>query len=72
LGPDWKPDWDPAPIVIGAPHSSWLDDAVAVYKYFPSFIARISVSKMYFINVMANALNCIYIDRFSGDRKASA
>jgi hypothetical protein len=72
LGPDWIADWDQAPIVIGGPHCSCLENALAVYSYFPSFIARISISKMYLIGAMANALNCIYIDRFGKNAKESS
>lgn len=69
LGPDWKPDWDDAPIAIGGPHTSWLDVALAAYIYFPSFVARFSVKKMFAINVISDSLNCIYIDRFSKNSK---
>ena len=70
LGPDWKADWDEAPIVIGN-HISCLDDALAVDKYFPSFVARANVKKMFAIGNLADALNCIYIDRFGKDAKKS-
>ena len=72
LGPDWKADWDEAPIVIGGPHTSWIDDALGALMYYPSFVARHSVKKMFAINVISDSLNCIYIDRFGKDAKASA
>lgn len=72
LGPDWKADWDLAPIVIACPHTTWLDICLAIHMYYPSFVARWSVKKMFAINVIADSLSCIYIDRFSKDAKAQA
>ena len=70
LGPDWNASWDDAPILISN-HISFIDDVLAIIKYHPSFIARASIKQMPAIGILADSLNCIYIDRFGKDSKQS-
>lgn len=62
LGPDWVPTKKQGTIIISN-HISWLDDLTALLIYFPRFVARGDVTRAFAIGNMANALDCIYVDR---------
>ena len=62
LGPDWVPSDQEGAIVISN-HISWLDDLTAIRNYFPRFVARADVKRMFAIGSMAQAVDCIYVNR---------
>lgn len=62
LGPDWKPSKNGGAIIISN-HISWLDDLTAIMKYFPRFVARGDVKNFFAIGSMAQAMDCIYVNR---------
>ena len=71
LGPDWKPNYDGASMIVSN-HSGWYD----VYNTFlfvrpmPGFIAKHSVKKVPALGPVATAVGTIYMSRNEkGDRK---
>jgi 1-acyl-sn-glycerol-3-phosphate acyltransferase len=68
LGPDWKPSGNAGAIIISN-HISWLDDLTIIMKYFPRFVARGDVKDLFAIGSMAQAMDCIYVNRQSKDSR---
>ncbi|CAD8051756.1 unnamed protein product [Paramecium sonneborni] len=51
------------PSIIISNHSSWYDTITYVYKYLPSFMSKVSVSKYPFFGWITTSLKSIYVDR---------
>ena len=60
LGSDWKPKYEGANIHVSN-HVGFIDVMVATYYLYPSFIARSTVKKNYFLRKIGEAARCIYV-----------
>jgi 1-acyl-sn-glycerol-3-phosphate acyltransferase len=64
LGPDWKPQWEGSGTLI-ANHVCWLDIAIFIATFFPSFVSKASVKSYPLIGKIGVAIDCFFIERAS-------
>jgi len=62
LGPDWKPNWGNSGTII-CNHVSWIDIVVGIAYFYPSFVAKSSVKKYAGVGIIAQAFDCLFLDR---------
>ncbi|CAD8148403.1 unnamed protein product [Paramecium pentaurelia] len=57
------------PSIIISNHSSWYDTITYVYKYLPSFMSKVTVSKYPLFGWITTSLKSIYVDRESEESR---
>ncbi|CAD8142322.1 unnamed protein product [Paramecium octaurelia] len=72
---DFIPDYQKTELSKGQPsiiisnHSSWYDTITYVYKYLPSYMSKVSVSKYPLFGWITTSLKSIYVDRESEESR---
>lgn len=62
LGPNWKPEWQGAGTLISN-HVCWMDIVLTLSIFHPSFVSKASVKKYPGIGLIAQAIDCLFLDR---------
>lgn len=62
LGPDWKPEWTGAGTIVSN-HTSFIDICIMIVTFWPAFLAKVSLKKIYVVGDIATAMGSFYIER---------
>lgn len=69
LGPDWKPSFDNAGIII-CNHQTFLDIIINMVRQGePSHISKVFVKQVPFIGTIATAVGSLFVDRANKENK---
>jgi lysophosphatidylcholine acyltransferase/lyso-PAF acetyltransferase len=68
LGPDWKPSFEGAGILV-INHQSWLDIMVMLYTQCPSFVSKQEVLSYPGIGKIAECIQSIFLNRTDSKEK---
>jgi 1-acyl-sn-glycerol-3-phosphate acyltransferase len=70
LGPDWKKEYEGASTLVSN-HVSWFDTCFAIVYYFPTIVARETLSTTPFIGSVLKSMSTIFLARAGANAKES-
>ena len=63
LGPEWTPQWSGSGTIVQNHINALCDILLSMYLFFPAFVAKKPVKKYPLVGFIAQAMDCIFLDR---------